>query len=43
MTTMYVQNMSPHQILKNMTPTRVKPEVGVIHKFGHGDDVMVMI
>jgi hypothetical protein len=32
MTTIYVQNRSPHQILKNMTPeqafTRVKPEVG---------------
>jgi transposase InsO family protein len=38
MTTMYVQNMSPHKILKNMTPeeafTGVKPEVGHFRIFG---------
>jgi hypothetical protein len=38
MTTMYVQNKSPHQILKNMTPeeafTRVKPKVGHLRIFG---------
>jgi hypothetical protein len=38
MTTMYVQNKSPHQILKNMTPeeafTGVKPEVGHFKIFG---------
>jgi hypothetical protein len=32
MTTIYVQNKSPHHILNNMTPeeafTRVNPEVG---------------
>jgi hypothetical protein len=32
MKTIYVQNMSPHQILKNITPeeafTRVKPDIG---------------
>jgi hypothetical protein len=38
MTTVYVQNRSPHQILKNMTPeedfTRVKPKVGHFRIFG---------
>jgi hypothetical protein len=38
MTTVYVQNMSPHQILKNMTPkeafTGVKPEIGHFRIFG---------
>jgi hypothetical protein len=38
MTTVYVQNRSPHQILKNMTPeeafTGVKPEVGHFGIFG---------
>jgi hypothetical protein len=38
MTTVYVQNKSPHQILKNMTPeeafTGVKPEVGHFRIFG---------
>jgi hypothetical protein len=38
MTSLYVQNRSPHQILKNMTPeeafTRVKPEVGYFRIFG---------
>jgi hypothetical protein len=38
MTAVYVQNMSPHQILKNMTPeeafTGVKPEVGHFRIFG---------
>jgi transposase InsO family protein len=38
MTTVYAQNMSPHQILKNMTPeeafTGVKPEVGHFRIFG---------
>jgi hypothetical protein len=38
MTVVYVQNMSPHQILKNMTPeeafTEVKPEVGHFRIFG---------
>jgi hypothetical protein len=38
MTTVYVQNMSPHKILKNMTPkeafTGVKPEVGHFRIFG---------
>jgi hypothetical protein len=38
MTTIYVQNMSPHQILKNMTLeeafTGVKPEVGHFGIFG---------
>jgi hypothetical protein len=38
MTTVYVQNRSPHQILKNMTLeeafTRVKPEVGHFRIFG---------
>jgi hypothetical protein len=37
MTTVYVQNKSPHKILKNMTPeetfTRVKPEVGHLRIF----------
>jgi hypothetical protein len=38
MTIVYVQNRSPHQILKNMTPkeafTGVKPEVGHFRIFG---------
>jgi hypothetical protein len=38
MTTMYVQNKSPCQILKNITPeeafTRVKPEIGHFRIFG---------
>jgi hypothetical protein len=38
MTTVYIQNMSPHKILKNMTPkesfTRVKPRVGHFRIFG---------
>jgi hypothetical protein len=38
MTTVYVQNRSPHKILKNMTPeeafTGVKPEVGHFRIFG---------
>jgi hypothetical protein len=38
MTTVYVQNMIPHQILKNMTPeedfTKVKPEVGHFNILG---------
>jgi transposase InsO family protein len=38
MTTMYVQNKSPHKIMKNMTPkeafTGVKPEVGHFKIFG---------
>jgi hypothetical protein len=38
MTAVYVQNRSPHQILKNMTPeesfTEVKPEVGHFRIFG---------
>jgi hypothetical protein len=38
MPTMYVQNTSPHHILKNMTPeeafTRVNPEVGHFRIFG---------
>jgi transposase InsO family protein len=38
MTTMYVQNKSPHHILKNMTPeeyfTRMIPEVGHFRIFG---------
>jgi hypothetical protein len=38
MTTIYVQNNSPHQILKNMTPTKafneVKLEVGHFRIFG---------
>jgi hypothetical protein len=38
MTTIYVQNMSPHQILKNITPeeafTRVKPDIGHFNIFG---------
>jgi hypothetical protein len=38
MTTVYGQNMSPHQILKNMTPeeafTRVKPKIGHFRIFG---------
>jgi hypothetical protein len=38
MTTVYVQNNSPHQILKNKTPeeafTRVKPEIGYFRIFG---------
>jgi hypothetical protein len=38
MTVVYVQNMSPHKILKNMTPeeafTGVKPEVGHFRIFG---------
>jgi hypothetical protein len=38
MTTMYVQNMSPHEIMKNMTPkeafTGVKPEVRQLRIFG---------
>jgi hypothetical protein len=38
MTTIYGRNMSPHQILKNMTPeeafTRVKPKVGHFRIFG---------
>jgi hypothetical protein len=38
MTTIYIQNMSPHQILKNMTPeeafTVVNPEVGHFRIFG---------
>jgi uncharacterized membrane protein YvbJ len=37
-TAVYVQNRSPHKILKNMTPeeafTRVKPEVGHFKIFG---------
>ena len=37
-TTVYVQNKSPHQILKNITPeeafTRVKHEVGHFRIFG---------
>jgi hypothetical protein len=39
MTTVYGQNMSPHQILKNMTPkeafTRVKLEIGHFMIFGY--------
>jgi hypothetical protein len=38
MTVVYVQNKSPHKILKNMTPkesfTKVKPEVGHFRIFG---------
>jgi hypothetical protein len=38
MTKVYVQNKSPHQILKNMTPEEafigVKPEVGHFRIFG---------
>jgi hypothetical protein len=38
MITVYVQNMIPHKILKNMTPkeafTGVKPEVGHFRIFG---------
>jgi hypothetical protein len=38
MTAVYVQNMSPHQILKNITPeeafTGVKPEIGHFRIFG---------
>jgi hypothetical protein len=38
MTTVYVQNRSPHQILKNITPeesfTEVKPEIGHFRIFG---------
>jgi hypothetical protein len=38
MTTVYVQNKSPHQILKNITPeeafTGVKPEIGHFRIFG---------
>jgi hypothetical protein len=38
MKVVYVQNKSPHNILKNMTPkeyfTRVKPEVGHFRIFG---------
>jgi hypothetical protein len=38
MITMYFQNMSPHQILKNITPkeafTGVKPEIGHFRIFG---------
>jgi len=38
MTTVYVQNRSPHQILKNITPeeafTKVKPEIGHFRIFG---------
>jgi hypothetical protein len=38
MTTVYVQNISPHQILKNITPeeafTGVKPEIGHFKIFG---------
>jgi transposase InsO family protein len=38
MTTVYVQNHSPHQILKNITPeeafTKVKPEIGDFRIFG---------
>jgi hypothetical protein len=38
MTIVYVQNMSPHHILKNITPeeafTRVKPEIGHFKIFG---------
>jgi transposase InsO family protein len=38
MTTLYVYNMSPHQILKNINPkesfTRVKPEIGHFRIFG---------
>jgi hypothetical protein len=38
MTTVYVQNRSPHQILKNITPeeafTGVKPEIGHFRIFG---------
>jgi hypothetical protein len=38
MTVVYVQNISPHQILKNMTPeeafTGVKPKVGHFRIFG---------
>jgi hypothetical protein len=38
MTAMYVQNRSPHQILKNITPeeafTGVKPEIGHFRIFG---------
>ena len=38
MTTVYVQNMSPRQILKNMNPeedfTKVKPEVGHLNILG---------
>ena len=37
-TTVYGQNRSPHEILKNMTPeetfTRVKPKVGHFRIFG---------
>jgi hypothetical protein len=37
-TTVYVQNMSPHQILKNITPeeafTGVKPEIEHFRIFG---------
>jgi hypothetical protein len=38
MTAVYVQNRSPHQILKNITPeeafTKVKPEIGHFRIFG---------
>jgi hypothetical protein len=38
MTAVYVQNHSPHQILKNITPeeafTKVKPEIGHFRIFG---------
>jgi hypothetical protein len=38
MTVVYVQNISPHQILKNMTPKEafigVKPEVGHLGYLG---------
>jgi hypothetical protein len=38
MTVVYVQNRSPHQIKKNITPeesfTRVKPEIGHFRIFG---------
>jgi hypothetical protein len=38
MTTVYVQNKSPHKTVRNMTPeeafTRVKPEVGHFKIFG---------
>jgi hypothetical protein len=38
MTTVYVQNRIPHQVLKNITPkeafTGVKPEIGHFRIFG---------
>ena len=38
MTAVYVQNISPHKNLRNMTPeeafTRVNPEVGHLRIFG---------